>query len=187
MPYHDIVHIKWWTVWNARTVNIIIDTFFIFVYTNIHQKQHKHYPYGQISHSALKIYHLQSIYSKYAPCLYSAFPIRSEISVKSSACSGFSNKNELFLHSHPHLCTSLPLPPLAVSPRDSCLFLPSGCKIGARACHERAHTKQEKIKGQRDIRSASDQTICATQNHFFHPTLPCRGVRTTVQTTTYRK
>lgn len=36
-------------------------TFFIFVYTNVHQKLHKHYSYGQISHSALKIYHLQSI------------------------------------------------------------------------------------------------------------------------------
>lgn len=79
----------------------------------------------------------------------------------------FRSKAELRLDSSPHLYSvipQLPLPLLAVSlsPRGACLFLPSGCKTEAWACHERAHTQQEEIKGHRDISSASDHTICAT-------------------------
>lgn len=59
------------------------------------------------------------------------------------------------------------LPPTSGCLSQRLLFIPPLRLIGAQACHERVHTKQEKIKGQRDIRSASDQTICATRNQFF--------------------
>lgn len=112
--------------------------------------------------------------SKNKPChLLSISAIqRQQISNLSSKLR-FQSEAELLLDASPHLYSvilQLPLPLLSISlsPRGACLFLPSGCKTEAYACHERAHTQQGEIKGHRDISSASDQTICATFFFYMH-------------------